>query len=282
MLIGRVPDWLISSCRALVILAPRESTVADRLDSGRLGSGLYDTMLARLQRLRGCAYLEDGAICQEDLTPDGRHISPVDEQAWHVLSVESGGVVRGCARYLAHDPRVAFPKLLVSHSALAKADEWGWRLRAAVEIDLAAARDEGVAYAEVGGWAIDKSLRCGTEAARIALSTYALSRRLGGCVGITTATVRHHSAAALQKIGGSLLAWNGNPLPYYFDPQYRCEMAILRFRSDHATPRFEPWIRCLEIQMRTVPIIYSCERSVPPSLIDRKASFQPQEAMGVA
>ena len=239
-------------------------------------------MLARLQRLRGCAYLEDGAICQEDLTPDGRHISPIDEQAWHVLSVESGGVVRGCARYLAHDPSVAFPKLLVSNSALAKADEWGPRLREAVEIDMAAARDEGLAYAEVGGWAIDKSLRCSTEAARIALSTYALARRLGGCVGITTATVRHHSAAALQKIGGDLLAWNGSPLPYYFDPQYRCEMAILRFRSDRPTPRFEPWIRCLEIQMRTVPIIYSSVSCAPLHPVKFSETLRPREVAVVA
>ncbi len=281
-MVGKAPDWLISPSRALVILPPRESPVAGRDGSEAFGSSVYETMLARVQRLRGRAYLEDGAICQGDLTPDGRHISPVDEQAWHVLSVESGGVVRGCARYLAHDPSVAFPKLLVSNSALAKADEWGPRLREAVEIDMAAARDEGLAYAEVGGWAIDKSLRCGTEAARIALSTYALARRLGGCVGITTATVRHHSAAALQKIGGALVAWNGNSLPYYFDPQYGCEMAILRFRSDRPTPRFEPWIRCLEVQMRTVPIIYSSESGAPAQPVKFTETFQPQEAVAVA
>jgi len=53
-------------------------------------------MLARLQRLRGSVYLEDGAITEADLTPDGRHLSPVDERAWHVLAVEAGGQVRGC------------------------------------------------------------------------------------------------------------------------------------------------------------------------------------------
>jgi hypothetical protein len=214
-------------------------------------------MLARLQRLRGSVYLEDGAIREKDLTSDGRHVSPADEHSWHVLTVEAGGVVRGCARYLAHDWDISFNRLTLRTSALAQDLAWGSRLRKAVESEIALARSRGLAYAEVGGWAIHSSIRSGTEAMRIALGTYALSRRLGGCIGITTATLRHHSATTLQRIGGSVLEYGGSPLPYYFDPQYGCEMAIIRFRSANANPRIESWIRCLEIQMRTVPVIYS-------------------------
>ena len=264
-----VPDWLISSSRSLVILAPRTLTAAERVGAEVRESGLYETMLARLQRLRGQAYLEDGAITAADLTPDGRHRSAVDEQAWHVLSVEAGGVVRGCARYLAHEPTVSFGDLVVKNSALARDAVWGAPLRQAVEQEIRAARSMGLAYVEVGGWAIDKTMRFGTEALRIALGTYALSRRLGGCLGITTATVRHHSASTLLKIGGSMLECGGEPLPHYFDPQYRCDMAILRFRSAQASPRFESWVRCLDVQLRTAPVIYhgvpvTLRRAAPP------------------
>ena len=255
-MIGSVPDWLISANRALVILAPRHLTVSERVGCELREYGQYDAILGRLQRLRGSVYLEDGAIRPEDLTADGRHTSPVDEKAWHVLALDSGGVVRGCARYLAHDSGVSFSELVVRNSALAHDGEWGDRLRQAVEAEIDEARVRRVSYAEVGGWAIDRSIRAGAEALRIALGTYALSRRLGGCIGLTTATVRHRSADTLQKIGGSILEHAGVPIPHYFDPQYQCQMAILRFRSDQASPRFESWIDCLDIQLRTVPVVY--------------------------
>ena len=253
---GNVPGWLISSSRALVILAPRWATVSERVGSDIHAPDQYDLLLARLQRLRGAVYLEDGAITGADLTPDGRHVSAIDERAWHVLAIEAGGHVRGCACYLSHRPSVVFSDLVVRNSALARDPEWGDRFRLAVEAEVAEARARGLAYAEVGGWAIDRSMRAGTEALRIALGTYALSRKLGGCIGITTATVRHRSAATLEKIGGSVLSCHGARMPFYYDPQYQCEMGVLRFESDQANPRFESWIDCLEIQLRTAPVVY--------------------------
>lgn len=253
---ANVPGWLISSSRALVILAPRWATVSERVGSDVCEPHQYDLLLARLQRLRGAIYLEDGAITEAELTPDGRHVSAIDERAWHVLAIEAGGQVRGCARYLSHRPPVAFSELAVRNSALARDPDWGGRFQLAVEAEMAEARARGLAYAEVGGWAIDKSMRSGAEALRIALGTYALSRKLGGCIGITTATVRHRSAATLEKIGGNILSCHGAPMPFYYDPRYRCEMGVLRFESDRANPRFESWIDCLEIQLRTAPVVY--------------------------
>lgn len=255
-----VPDWLVSANRALVILAPRNLALSERVGSEYRDAALYEKMLNGMQRLRGSIYVEDQAIRPEELSADGRHVSPLDDQAWHVLAIEGGGSVRGCARYLSHDPSTPFSELSVRNSALARDPEWGPRLRHAVEVEMMYARSQRVCYAEVGGWAIDRSIRLGTEALRIALGTWALSRRLGGCIGLTTATVRHHSATTLRRIGGSPLDFGGVDLPHYFDPQYRCDMAILKFRSAQANPRFESWISCLEIQLRTVPVIYSGAR----------------------
>jgi hypothetical protein len=267
------PDWLFNSGRALVLLPPKNLRTPARVGAEVWEGGQYDRLLARAQRLRGSIYLEDGAITRADLTADGRHATEADYRAWHVLCVDSGDQVRGCARYLPHDPRAPFSSLVTSNSALAQDAEWGGRLRTAIEIEMAKASEKGVAYAELGGWAMDRSVRCTGDALRIALGMYALSRRLGGCIGITTATVRHRSADTLQKIGGSMLTCQGTPLPQYFDPQYSCQMAILRFQSDQASPRFESWIDCLEVQLRTTPVVYSCpvrpRRLVVPAPFER-------------
>src|SRR6185437_8001354 len=93
------------------------------------------------------------------------------------------------------------------------------------------------------------------EALRIALATYGLARAMGGCIGITTATRRHCSSEILRRIGGQSLRGNGGELPPYFDPQYGCEMEVLRFDSMQANPRFESWINDLCSAWLTAPVI---------------------------
>ena len=247
------PSWISAASRELVLLAP-EGSVAT-FGSPRYDGVEYSSLLHEMQRLRGQVYLADGAIRHSDLTSDGRHVSALDEKAWHVLTVDQGGTVRGCARYLPHDPDHSFADLVVHNSALARDRNWGKYLRLSVEADLALARSRSMDYVEVGGWALDSCVRSTSEALRIALSTYALSRWLGGCIGISTVTVRHCSATILQKIGGCLLEFAGVPLPLYFDPQYGCEMAMLRFESHAPNPRYENWIEGLRAQLRHVPVV---------------------------
>src|SRR5258708_12546926 len=124
----------------------------------------YDRHLSNGKRLCCTTSLEDGAVTPEDLTADGRHISPADAQAWHVLSVDPGGNVRGCARYLSHGNRVSFPDLVVRNSALAGHPVWGDKLRQAIENDVALARRRRISYVDVGGWALHKTPRSTREA----------------------------------------------------------------------------------------------------------------------
>ncbi len=251
-----VHSWLTCGSRKLMLLAPESITKPNNFGAAESDPKLYDRLLANMQRLRGSTYLEDGAVSPDDLTADGRHISPADAQAWHVLSVDPCGSVRGCARYLSHGNRVSFSDLVIRNSALAEHPLWGARLREAVEDDVAIARRRRVSYVEVGGWALHKTARCTREALRIALATYALSRNLGGCIGISTVTVRHCSAAILQKIGGRFLEFAGSPLPLYYDPQYRCDMAMLRFDSNETNPRYESCMEELRVQFSAVPVLY--------------------------
>jgi hypothetical protein len=259
-MIRTMPSWFTSGKRDLILLAPQTAWVPEQFTVTEYNPSLYESLLTDMQRMRGNVYLEDGAIRREELTPDGRHNSPVDRLSWHVLAVNQDGHVCGCARYLAHDTDARFSDLILSKSALAQHPQWRRPLIETVQSDLERARRRGIAYAEVGGWALDKAARSTSEALRIALATYALSRQLGGCIGVTTATVRHCSAAILQKIGGRVLDFAGFPLPYYYDPQYRCDMTMLRFESSQPNPRYESWIEGLRTQFRAVPVV--CKNSV--------------------
>ena len=264
-----VPSWLTCANRKLVLLAPPSARIPT-FGAADYDPEIYDLLIAEMQRLRGSAYLEDGAIQDSDLTPDGRHISSVDEKAWHVLLIDADGQVSGCARYLSHPHDASFSDLVIHHSALARDPRWGGKLRRAVDLDVALARNRGISYVEVGGWALHKSVRCTREALRIALATYALARNLGGCIGISTVTVRHCSANILQKIGGHMLEFAGVPMPYYYDPQYQCDMAMLRFESNQPSGRYENWIEHLRQQLMAVPIFYK------PAIHESDAhSFQP-------
>lgn len=248
------PSRFALGTRRLVLLAPEGKVTPEVFSSPVYDPDLYDEMLAGLQRLRGATYVNDGAIRTSDLTPDGRHISPVDTKAWHVLVVDSSNEVCGCARYLAYDRDVSFSDLMIKRSALAEDPEWGPVLRRAVESEIALARTLNMTYVEVGGWALNEQVRFSSEALRIALGTYALSRNLGGCIGVSTVTVRHCSSSILQRIGGTVLDHDGTSLPLYYDPQYQCDMSILRFEAHHANPRYEAAIEDLRAQLENAAV----------------------------
>ncbi len=165
-----------------------------------------------MQRLRGRLYLEDKAIRAAALTLDGRHVLPDDDRSWHLLTLDSEGAVVGCARYLLHGRGVRFDALKVSRCLWAMLPH-GAPLRLAVESELAIAQAAGLAYLEVGGWAMDRSIRCTTECLRSVLTTFAWSRTIGGALGIATATERNGSASILQRLGGQPLQWEGSELP---------------------------------------------------------------------
>jgi hypothetical protein len=199
-------------------------------------------LLAQVQRLRGKIYVHDGAIERSQLTRDFRHVQKVDNQSWHLIVLDREKRVGGCVRYCPHKDGQPASALGVFESAIAHSDVWGDKLRRAVESDLECARQRGFEFMELGGWALSEQLRSTTEALRMTLSIWGLARMLGGALGIGTATTRHHSSAILRKIGGQSLTADGVEIPAYYDPQYQCEMEVLRFDSASPNPRYEGWI----------------------------------------
>jgi hypothetical protein len=72
----------------------------------------------------------------------------------------------------------------------------------------------------------------------LALAGYSLGRIRGGCLGITTATVRHCSSSILRRLGGATLEADGVTVPRYYDPRYRCDMEVLRFDSRNPNTKY--------------------------------------------
>jgi hypothetical protein len=212
-------------------------------------------LLHDMQRLRGRIYLQDGAISQTDLTPDGRHIQAIDDESWHLLIVSASNRVVGCTRYLQHAATTPFDRLRVRSAALARCERWSEPLRRSVERELETARKNGFSYVEVGGWAIDESMRGSADALRSVLFTYAWSNVIGGCLGLSTATHRNGSAAILRRIGGRPLEWRGQELPAYFDAHYGCEMEVLRFDSRLPSAKYAHVIEEMKSQIPLMPVI---------------------------
>jgi hypothetical protein len=215
----------------------------------------YDQLLAEMQRMRGLVYLRDGAIRIDELASDGRHKMAVDERSWHVLTLDGGGRVSGCLRYLEERQASRFDELWIQHSALARCPVWGRKFRHAVEREMTRAWQKGIGFGEVGGWAVAEERRLTSDPLRMVLGTCGLFRLLGGCAGLATATVRHGSAAILRRIGLTPLTDDGVELPSYYDPRYQCEMEALRFDSDFPSPKYAQAIDELSCWMELAPVI---------------------------
>jgi hypothetical protein len=223
---------------SLMLLAPTSDSVPDAFPSVQVDRSQHRHLLAEVQRLRGSVYLDDGAITRAQLSSDGRHVQDADRHSWHVVAVQPDGKVTGCARYRPHASDVRPEDLGIWESALARDPRWRSALREAIAAQIDQATQASLSYVEVGGWAVARSHRGTMHAFETAVSAYALASGLGGCMGITTATVRHCSSRILRKLGGGSLIAGDVTLPSYYDPRYGCEMEILRFDSRTLNRRF--------------------------------------------
>src|SRR5262249_42272595 len=152
-------------------------------------------------------------------------------------------------------PDKRYHELVVCRSAIAQHAALGERVRKAVEIDRFHALEQGLRFGDVGGWAIAMDRRKTTEPLRTILVTFGLLNLLGGSVGLATATYRHGSASILRRLGLSPLIADGVQLPIYHDPEYRCDMEVLRFDSRRPNPKYEGWVAELTAHLATAPVI---------------------------
>lgn len=254
----------------LVILPPPDQAVPESLKRLTVNAAQRSELLRDIQRLRGRIYVQDGAVQTHELTEDGRHETPEDEKSWHIVMLDrQNGQPSACLWYLEHLCATSIKDLRIHNSPPAVDPEQGAALRASVVDQIAEARADGIPYTEVGGWATDRFDRCSPDGLLLILATYGLSRMVsGGALGVTTATIRHSSAAILKRLGLSYFPVGKSRVPPYFDPRYQCQMELLRFDTRAANPRFETHIDQLIEQLadsRVVASALNIKRTAQPA-----------------
>ena len=247
--------------RKLVMLAPKGARIPGPFRSIEEDSGKHYDLLNQVQRLRGQIMVEEDALPKSGLDLMGRHRSDLDDNAWHLVVTSGANQVQGCVRFLVHPSSVSFNRLSIRQAATAPGCKvWERRVRTAVENELAAAPRGAFSFAEIGGWVLDRELRGSIEGIRMALGIFAWGQIAGGCLGITTATVKHGSSSMLRRIGGSPVHAFGEPLPRYYDSDYNCQIEMLRFDSLKPNPAYVSLVNDVRHSLLSTPII--CPREM--------------------
>jgi len=248
-----------SAIRTLSLLFPSNiltpAAAPDGFHRVTVDDGAHQRLLSDVQKFRGRIALEENAISPGQLTSDGRHIQPADDRGIHLVGTDGSGKVVSCMRYLPHANTTHWTELRVFYTPLAADARWRPVLEAAIGAELERARQLNYTYVELGGWVITEELRHSLEAARMVATAYALARFFGGALGLTTATTKHGSSSVLRRLGGSSLCALGEELPPFYDPQYNCEMEILRFDSAHPGRRCAQAIQHCEEALTQLPVI---------------------------
>ena len=82
------------------LLVPHKQAHTRGFGAFRQSHAVHAAYTKSLKRLRGYAYLEDGAIAASDLDGSGCLDMVGDDSSWHLLLVDDGDDVIGCVRLL--------------------------------------------------------------------------------------------------------------------------------------------------------------------------------------
>jgi len=250
----------------LVVVAPPEASIPRGLSCQVVNNeATRASLLCDVRRLRGRVYVADGAFQPDQLWQDERRYSSDDHRSWHLIMNAADGKPEGCIRVLPHEAPVGLQDLRAQHTPLARDYQWREPLKQAIAADSRQAERQRLQYAEVGGWAVSETARRSPVGILLILAVYALGEHLGGSIVIATATARNASATILRRLGGAPLEYGGQTLPSYCDPQYRCDMELLRFDTRRPAARYAEAVRRIGEQMQFSPVFEAStlEQHVP-------------------
>src|ERR1700685_3809400 len=106
------PKIGIKRGRSLLLLAPSGACLQRFSGQVTFSSRLHTSLTTEMQRLRGRIYLDDGAIRQSALKSGGRHVSDLDCESWHLLTLSAIGSVLGCTRFRQYPNTVSCDDLI--------------------------------------------------------------------------------------------------------------------------------------------------------------------------
>ena len=241
-----------------------------------MSSEFYSDLLFDLQKLRGDVYREYAPVAAS-LLPDGRYWHRLDAQSWHIVLQDQGGEIIGCARYRIID---SFDDLICSKMSVASSPVTGPTFRSVFAQQLAEVRRRGLHYGEASAWALSSRARCSTAAVNIALMSFALAEWLGGGVGLTTASTRHHASSILKRLGGSAFAG----FEPFYEPTFDSSLELLHLDTKNLEPRCAAKLDEMRAELQNTLVL--CPIETPQSTREHLASlhyspnsYQPAETI---
>src|SRR5579862_765235 len=110
---------IVALAGRLVLLAPSKIPGSEFFRNVDVHSERHLNFVHEMQRLRGGVYLDDGAVQQEQLLPDGRHQLPGDENSWHLVIMNKHGRLSACAWYHEYPNTITVDQLRLRNCPLA-------------------------------------------------------------------------------------------------------------------------------------------------------------------
>src|SRR5579871_3403701 len=98
------------------ILPPPTASISKVFRRVVMSPQRHRELLEKMQRFRGRIYASDNAVRPDELTADGRHRVPSDEQSWHVLALDEEARVVACLRYTDEVKARGFDDLFERHA----------------------------------------------------------------------------------------------------------------------------------------------------------------------
>ena len=91
-----------------------------------------------------------------------------------------------------------------------------------------------------------------------------LQERLEGVFSQRVVLAQHVAVAeiigVLRRIGGRSLVADGESIPKYYDPEYKCDMEMLRFDSRQPNPKYQTLLKGIRASLLSTPIICRSEQ----------------------
>ena len=203
--------------------------------TSNLDSNRWQTLFTRACKVRGSAYIADGAITSNELDSHGSFQIPIDKHSWHVVLVDDDDEVCATLRMtmLPLDSQIRRGNLPHVGESLRRAASDHCKSMLVAERFLSGL---GLAYGAerknfliVGGWATDPANAPANAGAELALSVWAFARHMKTAGALCVASERHDAHEQLIRTGAVPIRAVGSQ-PMYFDEAYGCRVGLLGFR----------------------------------------------------
>lgn len=203
--------------------------------TSKLDASRWQTLFTRACKVRGEAYIADGAISSDELDSNGSFQLPIDKNSWHVILVDDDDEVSATLRMTmlpldAQKRKGSLPHVGASlrrgASDHCKSMLVAERFLSGLELAYGTERTN---FMIVGGWATDPQKAPANAGAELALSVWAVARHMEAAGALCVASERHDAHGQLIRTGAVPIRAVGSQ-SLYFDAAYGCRVGLLGFR----------------------------------------------------